>query len=61
MLSKLKRKWKGDPFDERPLLSRAALHALSVELAHPATGGALRIEAPMHKDMKAAIAQLEKL
>jgi RluA family pseudouridine synthase len=61
LLSKLKRKWKGDPFDERPLLSRSALHALSAELPHPATGEALRMEAPLHKDMKAAIAQLEKL
>jgi RluA family pseudouridine synthase len=61
LLSKLKKKWKGDPFDERPLLSRAALHAQSVELPHPATGEALRIEAPLHKDMRAAIAQLEKI
>jgi RluA family pseudouridine synthase len=61
LLSKLKKKWKGDPFDERPLLARSALHALSVELAHPVTGAALKIEAPPPKDMKAAIAQLEKL
>jgi len=61
LLSKLKKKWKGDPFDERPLLARAALHALSAELSHPATGASLRIEAPLHKDMRAAMAQLEKL
>lgn len=61
LLSKLKRRWKGDPFDERPLLSRAALHALSAEFAHPVTGAALRIEAPLPKDMRAAISQLEKL
>jgi RluA family pseudouridine synthase len=61
LLSKLKKKWKGDPFDERPLLSRSALHAQSVELPHPATGEALRIEASLHKDMKAAMAQLERL
>jgi len=61
LLSKFKKKWKGDLFDERPLLSRAALHALSVELPHPATGAALKIESPLHKDMKASITQLEKL
>ncbi len=61
LLSKLKKKWRGDPFDERPLLSRAALHALSIELAHPATGEALKIEAPLHRDMNASITQLEKL
>ncbi len=61
LLSKFKRKWKGDEFEERPLLARAALHALSVEFAHPASGEALRIEAALHKDMRAAIAQLGKL
>lgn len=61
LLSKLKRRWKGDPFGERPLLSRAALHALSAEFAHPLTGAALRIEAPLPKDMRATVSQLEKL
>jgi RluA family pseudouridine synthase len=61
LLSKLKRRWKGDPFDERPLLARAALHALSAEFPHPLTGASLRIEAPLPKDMRAAITQLEKL
>ena len=61
LLSKLKRRWKGDPYDERPLLARAALHALSAAFPHPMTGEELRIEAPLAKDMRAAIAQLEKL
>jgi RluA family pseudouridine synthase len=61
LLSKLKRRWKGDPFAERPLLARAALHALSAEFPHPLTGVALKIEAPLPKDMKATISQLEKL
>jgi len=60
-LSKMKRKWKGDPFDERPLVSRSALHALSVEISHPVSGENLRLEAPLPKDMRAAIQQLEKL
>jgi RluA family pseudouridine synthase len=61
LLSKLKKRWKGDPIDERPLLSRAALHALSAEFAHPLSAAPLRVEAPLPKDMRAAISQLEKL
>lgn len=61
LLSKLKRRWKGDEFEERPLLSRAALHALSMEFVHPASGTTLRVEAPLPKDMRATIAQLGKL
>ena len=60
LLSKLKRRWKGDPLDERPLLARSALHALRAEFPHPATGLALTFEAPLPKDMRAAIAQLAK-
>jgi RluA family pseudouridine synthase len=61
LLSKFKRRWKGDEFEERPLLARAALHALSIEFAHPVTGERLRVEAPMPKDMRASITQLGKL
>ncbi len=61
LLSKLKRRWRGDPFAERPLMARSALHALSTEFPHPATGAAFRIEAPMPKDMRATISQMEKL
>ncbi len=61
LLSKLKRRWKGDLLDERPLLARAALHALSAEFPHPATGATFKVEAPLAKDMRAAISQLEKL
>jgi RluA family pseudouridine synthase len=61
LLSKLKKRWKGDPFNERPLLERAALHALSAEFPHPASGAIIKIEAPLPKDMRASIAQLEKL
>lgn len=60
LLSAIKRKWKGDPFEERPLLSRAALHAASVEFPHPVTGLTTRIEAPDPKDLRATLAQLEK-
>jgi RluA family pseudouridine synthase len=61
LLSRIKRRWKGDEYEERPLLSRTALHALSAEFAHPVTGAPLRIEAPLPRDMAAVIKQLEKL
>jgi RluA family pseudouridine synthase len=60
-LSKVKGKWKGDAWSERPLLTRTALHALSVEFLHPRTGAAMKIEAPLPKDMRASVTQLGKL
>jgi RluA family pseudouridine synthase len=45
---------------ERPLLSRTALHAASLELLHPHTEAPLRAEAPLPKDMRAVIHQLQK-
>lgn len=61
LLSKIKRRWKGDEKRERPLISRTALHAFSIELAHPVTGASMRIEAPYPKDFRALVTQLEKL
>lgn len=60
LLSAIKRKWKGDPFDEKPLIARTALHALRVEFAHPEGGAAMRFEAPFPRDLRAAITQLGK-
>lgn len=60
MLSKLKRRWKGDVFEEKPVIARLALHASSVEFAHPKTGERLRIESPLPRDFKAALNQLRK-
>ncbi len=60
-LSKIKRGWRGDSFEERPLLARTALHAEILTLAHPENGNALTLTAPLPKDMKAAVAQLGKL
>jgi len=55
-LSSFKRRWKGDPFDEKPLLSRLGLHALEITLP-----GCQKLTAPMPRDMSALIKQLEKL
>ena len=60
-LSKIKRRWKGDPYAERPLIFRTALHAWSIELDHPGSGDRVRYEAPYPKDMRALVTQLEKL
>jgi RluA family pseudouridine synthase len=59
-LSSLKKGWRGNPLDERPLIGRLALHAL--ELVVPSRGGSeVRLEAPYPKDMAAVIKQIEKL
>ena len=60
LLSSFKRNWRGDPLEEKPLLSRLGLHA--VELALPLTPGAepLRLAAPLPRDMAALITQMEK-
>ena len=54
-----------DPFfrseEERPLLSRLALHAYKIELEHPKTGEKISFEAPYPKDMEATRKQLAKI
>lgn len=60
-LSDVKRSYKGDRFEERPLLSRLALHALSLEVEHPHTGESLLLEAPLAKDMDIVRKQAYKL
>lgn len=46
--------------EEKPLMSRTTLHAFALEFNHPVTSEHLRIEAPLHKDFKALINQLDK-
>jgi RluA family pseudouridine synthase len=58
-LSSFKKGWRGDPFEERPLIERLALHAFQITL--PDYGkGPVRIEAPPPRDMAALIKQIEK-
>ena len=59
-LSSFKKKWRGDEYAERPLISRTALHALSLEFPHPRSGESLRFESAYPRDLKAALAQLSK-
>jgi len=58
-LSEIKRKWNGDAENERPLLSRLALHAYRLTLNHPVSGQRLTFTAPYPKDMEATRKQLE--
>lgn len=55
-LSSFKRGWKGDPFDEKPLLARLGLHALEIKLPD----GKL-LTAPLAKDINSLINQLKKI
>jgi len=60
-LSRLKRDYRLKPgHEERPLLSRAALHAEALSLAHPVTGETLTITAPWPKDLKVAVKYLRQ-
>lgn len=46
--------------EDRPLIARTILHAFRLELDHPRTGERLVQEAPLPKDFKAVIQQLQK-
>ncbi len=60
-LSDFKKKWNGDTEEERPLLSRLALHAYSIEIKHPGTGELVTFKAPYPRDLEACRKQLAKL
>ncbi len=49
-----------DPRDSTVLLTRQALHARRLELAHPETGQPLVIEAPLPDDLQAVLDELQK-
>lgn len=46
--------------EERPLISRSILHAWRLEFDHPLTNEAIIVEAPIPKDLRAVINQLNK-
>jgi len=64
LLSAIKRGWRGDPLEERPLLARLGLHAAELFIPEYAAQGAaevgLSLKAPLPRDMAALIRQLEK-
>jgi RluA family pseudouridine synthase len=60
-LSRLKRDFRLKPGrEERPLISRAALHAEELTLPHPVTGEMLTITAPWPKDLRVALKYLRQ-
>jgi len=54
-LSSFKRGWRGDPHEERPLISRLALHASELILPDREV-----LKAPMPKDIASLIKQMQK-
>ncbi len=61
LLSAIKKKFKlgKNELEERPMLNRLGLHAYRLVFALP-DGKVLQLEAPLHKDMRALLSQLEK-
>ena len=60
-LSDIKKKYNGDPLDEKPLLSRLALHAYKITINHPTKNEEMTFTAPYPKDMDAVRNQLNKI
>lgn len=60
-LSDVKRKWNGDVEEEKPLLSRLALHAYSLRIEHPSLGHEMNFTAPYPRDMEAVRKQFAKI
>jgi RluA family pseudouridine synthase len=58
LLSAIKHGYRPPAEEERPLLARPALHAERLEFEHPQDGRPVGIEAPLPKDMRAALGQL---
>jgi RluA family pseudouridine synthase len=59
LLSGLKRGYKGG-LDERPLITRLALHAGGLTFKHPLTRAPLTLTAPLPKDFEVALKYLRK-
>jgi RluA family pseudouridine synthase len=60
-LSRLKPNYRLKPgHEERPLISRVALHAEQLTLPHPVAGQTLTIAAPWPKDLKVAVKYLRQ-
>lgn len=60
-LSEVKPAYRPGKGEERPLLARLGLHALSLQVLHPHTGEEVSFEAPYSKDFGAVVNQLGKI
>ncbi len=59
LLSGLKRRYKGRE-EERPLISRLALHASSLGFIHPVTRESVEVRAPLPKEFEVALKYLRR-
>ncbi|QSI04460.1 16S rRNA (guanine(527)-N(7))-methyltransferase RsmG [Treponema pedis] len=57
-LSQIKKNWRGDKYEERPLLARLALHAYALKFIHPVTEKIIEVIAEYPKDLKSLVNQL---
>ena len=57
LLSSIKKNWRGDPVEERPLIARLGLHAVALSFKN---NNNINIDAPVSRDMTALIRQMEK-
>ena len=59
LLSRFKRGYKGRA-EEKPLISRLALHASELTVRHPETGAPVTLCAPLPKDIAVALKYLRR-
>ena len=61
-LSAVKKKWHGDPLDEKPLLSRLGLHAMDLSFSlNTNDDTSVFFHAPLPRDMAALVRQMRKV
>lgn len=60
LLSSIKRKYKQTDEEERPVIARLTLHASSLTIHHPATGGEVTFTSPLPHDLEALLKLLRK-
>ena len=64
LLSAIKKNWRGDHLDEKPILARLGLHAAEISLPAITVSGnqdRIRLYAALPKDMASLIKQMEKI
>jgi len=62
MLSAMKKKWRGDSFDEKPLLSRLGLHAMELNFSsYSNENKSISLQAPLPRDMASLVKQMKKI
>ena len=60
LLSAIKSGWRGDRFEEKPLIERVALHAYRLHFKHPVGHQVMEFTAEYPKDFRASLNQLRR-